>query len=147
MRIKGIKKARAKNKARVRALDVGIANAISQTVDEVHKAGLHNIDAMTRKQSGRLRKFYQKALRSKGQRGLVGYVTKSARKRAFYARWVHDGTSRQKARPFHDNAVLGVEGKHAGRMKAALARALSGKASPSGLARTGGGLEKDIGNE
>lgn len=146
MRVKGIQQARARSKARVRALDPNIASAISETVDEVHQAGRENIDAMTTGRSGRLRKWYRKSIRSKGQRGLVGYLTRKARGKdgAFYARFVHDGTSKSKARPFHDHAVLEVEGKHAGRMRAALARALSGKAAPSALARTGGGREGDV---
>lgn len=142
----GFNKARSRSAARVRALDVNVAKAISETVDEVHQAGRENIDAMTAKRSGRLRKWYRKSIRSKGSRGLVGYLTKSARGKAgaFYARFVHDGTSKARARPFHDHAVLEVEGKHAGRMRAALARALSGKAAPSALARTGGGQEGNV---
>ncbi len=129
MRSTGFRKARAKSAARVRALDVNVAKAISETVDEVHQAGRENIDAMTTKRSGRLRKWYRKSIRSKGARGLVGYLTRKARggDGAFYARFVHDGTSKTKARPFHDHAVLEVEGKHAGRMRAALARALDRK--------------------
>ena len=146
MRSTGFQKARAKSAARVRALDVNVAKAISDTVDEVHQAGRENSDAMTTKRSGLLRKWYRKSIRSKGARGLVGYLTRKARGKdgAFYARFVHDGTSKTKARPFHDHAVLEVEGKHAGRMRAALARALSGRAAPGGLARTGGGQEGDV---
>ena len=147
MRQAGYKQARANSAARVRALNVHMAQAISETVDDVHQAGRENIDAMTTQRSGRLRKWYRKSIRLKGARGLVGYLTRTARGKtgAFYARFVHDGTSKTQARPFHDHAVLEVEGKHAGRMRAALARALSGKAAPSGLARTGGHQEKDVG--
>ena len=146
MRVSGVSRARAKSATRVRALDVNVAKAISETVDEVHRAGLENIDAMTSKRSGRLRKWYRKSIRSKGARGLVGYLTRKARGKdgAFYARFVHDGTSKARARPFHDHAVLEVEGRHRGRMRAALARALSGKAAPGALARTGGGQERDV---
>jgi len=145
MRVTGHRKARARSRARVQALDAHVAKAISDTVDEVHRAGRENIDAMTAKRSGRLRRWYRKSIRSKGARGLVGYLTRKARGKdgAFYARFVHDGTSKMKARPFHDHAVREVEGRHAGRMRAALARALSGKAAPSALARTGGGQERD----
>jgi len=144
MRAKGFRRARSNSRRRVAALDANVAKAISDTVDEVHQAGLENIDAMTGRRSGRLKRFYKKSLRAKGARGLVGYVSAKARKSAFYARFVHDGTSRQKARPFHDNAVLEFVGKHAGRMRAALAKSLSGRAGPSGLGRTGGGRERGL---
>lgn len=144
MRASGFRGARKKSRRRAQALDHNIASAISKTVDEVHQAGAENIDAMTTKRSGRLARFYKKTLKSGGARGLVGFLTKTARRKAFYARFVHDGTSRQKAQPFHDNAVLEVEGRHAGRMAVALRRALSGRASPSALGRTGGGSERDI---
>ena len=146
MRVLGIKKARARSVARAKALEANVARAISETVDEVHKAGRENIDAMTTKRSGRLSKWYRKSIRSKGARGLVGYLTRKARGKegAFYARFVHDGTLKTKARPFHDQAVSEVEGRHAGRMRAALARALSGTAAPSALGRTGGGLERNL---
>ena len=146
MRASGFTKGRRRSASRVRALDANVLRAIEKTVDEVHQAGLENIDAMTSRRSGRLRKWYRKSIRSKGARGLVGYLTRKARGKdgAFYARFVHDGTSKAKARPFHDHAVLEVEGKHAGRMRAALARALSGKAAPGALARTGGGQEGDV---
>ncbi len=146
MRVTGIQRARRKSASRVKALDANVAKAISETVDEVHQAGRENIDAMTAKRSGRLKRWYRKSIRSKGARGLVGYLTRKARGKdgAFYARFVHDGTSKMKARPFHDHAVLEVEGKHAGRMRAALARALSGKAAPGALARTGGGKEGNV---
>ncbi|XAT57851.1 hypothetical protein GN241_11055 [Rhodobacteraceae bacterium IMCC1335] len=144
MRVSGHKQSRARSRRRSKAVDANVAAAISETVVDVHRAGVENIDAMVSKRSGRLRKFYKKSLRAKGTRGLVGYVSAKARRAAFYARFVHDGTSRQKARPFHDHAVLEFEGKHTGRMRAALRKALSGRASPSGLARTGGGRERNI---
>ena len=146
MRASGFNNARKRSKQRVRALDVHAANAISETVDEVHQAGVENIKEMTQKRSGRLLRFYKKATRGKGQgfRGLVGYLTKTARRKAFHARFIHDGTKTVEARPYHDNAVLEHEGKHAGRMRAALAGALSNKAAPSALARTGGGSERDL---
>lgn len=124
-------------------MDANIVQAIAETTDEVHHAGLENIEAMTTDRSGRLRKWYRKSIRAKGARGLVGYLSKKARGKlgAFYARFVHDGTSKMKARPFHDRAVLEEAGKHAGRMRAALVRALSGKGSPS---TTGRGQEGEI---
>ena len=146
MRVSGVSRARAKSATRVRVLDIEMAKALSETVDEVHQAGLENIDAMTSRRSGRLRKWYRKSIRSKGTRGLVGYLSRKARGKegAFYARFVHDGTSKARARPFHDHAVLEVEGRHRGRMRAALARALSRKAAPGALAKTGGGSEEDV---
>lgn len=144
MRSSGFKGARTRSRQRTKSVDANVSAAIAKTVVDVHRAGLENIDAMVSKRSGRLRRFYKKSLRAKGARGLVGYVSAKARRAAFYARFVHDGTSKQKARPFHDHAVLEFEGKHAGRMRSALVKALSGRASPSGLARTGGGRERNI---
>ena len=144
MRSSGFKRARSNTRKRVAALDDHTRKAIAETVGEVHRAGLENIDATVGKKSGRLRRFYKKSLRANGAKGLVGYISAKARRAAFYARFVHDGTARTKARPFHDHAVLEFEGKHAGRMRAALKRALSGKAAPGGLARSGGTTERDV---
>ena len=143
-RASGFKTARRKSKRRVSNLDENVADALGETVDGVHRAGLENIDAMVRKKSGRLRRGYKKKLSRKTLKGLVGYVSAAARKSAFYARFVHDGTSKTKAYPYHDNAVLEHEGRHHTRMKHALSDALDDRAAPSGTGRVGRGRERNI---
>ena len=143
MRATGFRKARAKSRRRSEALDANVRVAIAETVTEVRRDGLDNLASMTKKRSGTLVRNYKKALRKGGMVGLVGYITARARDAAFYARFIHDGTSRIKARPFHDQAVLAAEGRRNLRMRAALSRALSGRASPSSLGRTGGTGERE----
>ena len=138
-RLKGVSKARARSRQRPDILDAKTVAAISETVDQVHKAGRENIDRMIKRRSGLLRRRYRKQVRSRTKTGLVGYITKSARKAAFYARFVHDGTRYAEARPFHDLAVFQHEGAHRRKMRKALGLALSDAAAPSGLARTGRG--------
>ncbi|UWQ77357.1 hypothetical protein [Leisingera sp. M658] len=143
-RARGFKTARRKSRQRVEKLDIAVAGAIGQTVDEVHRAGLENIDAMVAKKTGRLRRFYSKRLVEKSLKGMVGYITGAARRSAFYARFVHDGTAKTKARPFHDHAVLEFEGKHRTRMQQANSIALDDRAAPSGTGRSGGGKERTL---
>lgn len=143
-RVSGFKRARKKSKRRVGRLDGAVIAAIGETVDDVHRAGLENIDAMTNKKSGRLRRFYRKKLSPTSLKGLVGYFSAAARRSAFYARFVHDGTSKSKARPYHDDAVLEHEGRHRARMRQANEIALDDRASPSGTGRSGGGRERNI---
>lgn len=140
----GFKTARKKSVKRVGRLDDKAADAIQETVSEVHTAGRENIDSMLRKISGKLRRGYAKKMSKKSLKGLVGYVNSRARQTAFYARFVHDGTSNAKAFPFHDQAVLEFEGKHRARMGRALSDALDDRASPSGTGRSGGGIERSI---
>lgn len=143
-RARGFKTARRNSKRRVDRLDENAAAAITQTVNEVHATGRENIDAMLRRISGKLRRGYAKKMSRKTLSGMVGYVSAKSRKSAFYARFVHDGTSEAKAHPFHDQAVLEHEGKHKKRMRNAQASALDGRAAPSGTGRSGGGRERSI---
>lgn len=143
-RASGFKKSRQKSRRRVSRLDDAVADALGETADEVHRAGLENIDAMVGKKTGRLRRGYRKRLSRKSLKALVGYVSAAARRSAFYARFVHDGTSKAKARPYHDHAVLEYEGKHRARMRGANAAALDDRAAPSGTGRAGGSRERSI---
>jgi hypothetical protein len=138
-RLKGTKQARARARQRPDILDQKTVAAISDTVDEVHQAGRNNIDNMVKRRKGLLRRRYTKSVRKAKKVGLVGYITKSARRAAFYARFVHDGTKFAASRPFHDLAVAEQEGPHKRRMRSALQKTISGAASPSGLAKTGRG--------
>lgn len=143
-RLKGITSARTRARQRPSILDQKAVAAISETVDEVHQAGRANIDSMVKRRSGLLRRRYRKQVRKNIKTGLVGYITKSARKAAFYARFVHDGTKFATARPFHDLAVAQFETAHRLKMRKALGQTLSSAASPSGLARTGRGRVRGV---
>lgn len=143
-RLKGVTKARARARQRPDILDQKAVAAISDTVDEVHQAGRANIDSMVKRRSGLLRRRYRKQVRKNTKTGLVGYITKSARKAAFYARFVHDGTKFATGRPFHDLAVARFEAAHRRKMRKALGQTLSGAAAPSGLARTGRGRVRGV---
>jgi HK97 gp10 family phage protein len=144
-RTSGFKGARARAKVRPAQLDAKVSDAIQTAVVEVHRAGKENIVAMVRKRTGRLLRYYRKKLTRNGLKGLVGYTSAKGRKDAFYARFVHDGTSKTKAAPYHDLAVLEFEGKHKKRMRFALTDTLDNRAAPSGTARSGGGKERSIG--
>lgn len=119
-RLRGVKRARARAKRRPDALDRLVVAAISETVDDVHQAARTNIDSMITGRSGLLRRSYRKRVRKRQKTGAVGYLTRAARKKAFYARFVHDGTKNSSAKPFHDLAVAQGAASHARRMKRAL---------------------------
>lgn len=143
-RLKGVAGARARARARPDILDQKIVVAISETVEAVHQAGRSNIDSMVKRRSGLLRRRYRKQVRKSQKTGLVGYISKSARRAAFYARFVHDGTRYATARPFHDLAVADQQHPHSRRMKAALRRTITTAAGPSGLARNGRGRVRGV---
>lgn len=126
-RLKGVTKARARARQRPDILDQKTQAAISDTVDEVHQAGRANIDSMVKRRSGLLRRRYRKQVRKNTKTGLVGYITKSAHRAAFYARFVHDGTKFATARPFHDLAVAQTEGAYVRRMRRALGSTIRGR--------------------
>lgn len=126
-RLKGAVKARARARQRPDILDRQVAAAISDTVDEVHQAGRANIDSMVKRRSGLLRRRYRKQVRRNAMTGLVGYITKSAQRAAFYARFVHDGTKFVTARPFHDLAVAQTKGAYVRRMRLALGSTIRGR--------------------
>jgi len=127
MRATGFRAARAKSRRRAKSLDANTAAAIATTITEVQRDGSDALASMTTRRTGKLERFYKKALREGGAVGLVGYITAAARRSAFYARFIHDGTSKMRARPFHDQAVLSAEGKHRARMRRAQKRAVAGK--------------------
>ncbi len=139
-RARGFRGARRRAKARPGLLDKVTVDAIGDTVDAVHGAGRANIAAMVKRRSGLLRRRYSKTVRKAKQTGLVGYITRSARRAAFYARFVHDGTRYTSARPFHDLAVAEQAPKHKRRMR----RALSLAAGPSSLGRNGRGRVRGV---
>ncbi|MEP4195979.1 MAG: hypothetical protein ABJL99_10130 [Aliishimia sp.] len=138
-RLVGVKRARKRASGRNDALDRHVVSAISGTVDVVHVIGRSNIDAMVKRRSGLLRRRYSKTVRKAQMLGIVGYITPAARRSAFYARFVHDGTRYITARPFHDLAVAEAAISHSRRMRKALSSAISTSGSPSSLARNGRG--------
>lgn len=137
-RIKGVRAARARARRRPDQLAKHTLVEIKQTVDEVHSSGRQNIDATVKRRRGVLRRFYSKRVMASSLVGAVGYLTKAARRKAFYARFVHDGTKTASARPFHDMAVLEHEGSHLSRMRQALSKTLNSESAPSSLGRSGG---------
>jgi hypothetical protein len=142
-RASGFKGARSRARARPDILDKQATLAITETVDVVHRTGRTNIDAMVKRRTGLLRRRYRKTVRKAQILGLVGYFTASARRAAFYARFVHDGTRYITARPFHDLAVAEYETSHSRRMRKALRQSLA-LASPSRLGRSGRGRVRGI---
>ncbi|WP_216671389.1 hypothetical protein, partial [Mangrovicoccus sp. HB161399] len=102
-----------------------------------------NIGSMTTRRTGKLRSWYRKSLRKAKVSGFVGYISAKARSAAYYARFVHDGTLRQDARPFHERAVDANASDHSFEMRQALRNALSA-AAPGSLARTGGQAERGL---
>lgn len=83
---------------------------LAVTVREVAAEGRANIRAMTRRRSGQLLRFYRSSV-SRGAIavGRVGYLTARAKRSAFYARFINDGTREIAARPFHSLAVEAAE--------------------------------------
>lgn len=142
-RMTGAKGAVRRAKARPAALDDAAMRQITSTVTAVHSLGRANLDSMTVKRSGLLRGWYRKSIRKASISGFVGYVSARARRAAWYARFVHDGTAVAAARPFHADAVEEVGPVHEAGMRSAVGDAIK-RTSPSGLARTGGGAERDV---
>ncbi|WP_118138602.1 HK97 gp10 family phage protein [Oceanicella sp. SM1341] len=134
-KVTGIRAQRSRMKRLTTAVQEEVADAIAETLDEVHAAGLAQLDAMVTRRTGRLRRYYRKSFRRGKLEGLVGYISAKARDEAFYARFVHDGTEDMAARPWHDTAIEEVAPDHAGRMQ---------RAAPSSLARTGGGRARRV---
>lgn len=95
------------------------ADGIAATVAEVHARGRANVEAMAigtspkpvQKRKGKqyprrvLRRHYRKSVSRKRLVGKVGYLTRKARREAYYVRFVHNGTAKMAARPFHARAV------------------------------------------
>lgn len=90
-----------------------------QTLEEqgrfAHAEGIANINAMLRRRSGLLRRNYRFRRRRRGLEVVVGFTTARARRRVFYARFVHDGTVDLPARPFHRLAIEAAEKRFAAR--------------------------------
>lgn len=126
-RLKGVSGARRRAQARPAILDRLATAAIAETVDAVHADGIANINAMFKRRSGRLRRLYRRKMRAKQKTGQVGYVTPYARRKAFYGRFLHDGTRDLPARPFHDMAVATHEVAHRKRMLRAHRLTLGGR--------------------
>lgn len=123
-RATGFKRARSAAKKRPAVLDRAVVDAISETVDAVHAEGVSNINALMTRRTGLLRRRYRRQMRAARKTGVVGYVTLSSARAAFYARFVHDGTRYITARPFHDLAVASQREKHRARMLRAKRRAI-----------------------
>lgn len=117
-KIKGVKSVRAALRKSSPALRREMGGVIAGTVEGVATSARANIEAMVGtsekpyvmvkgvKMRRRLLRRLYKTWTSKGAlKGRVGYITPAARRAAYYARFVHDGTAHSASRPFHQNAV------------------------------------------
>jgi len=123
-RIRGWKGARGRARARPGVLDEMVLDGLAATVTEVRQDAWENINSMATRRTGILRRNYRKSMSKAKMTGRVGYITRAAKRKAFYARFIHDGTRYIQARPFHDIAVARQEGKHRARMARAQHRAV-----------------------
>lgn len=101
----GIREYRAALKRAPADMREQVFGAIKTTVDGVHGRAKGNIASMVKKRSGALDRNYRKYVSRQNLTGRVGYLSAAAAAKAFYARFVNDGTSQMPARPFHTNAV------------------------------------------
>lgn len=74
-------------------------------VAQIHQEGLDWMDMLIRRRSGKMRSLYRMRANAKRLTASIGYVTKAAQRKAFYSRFVHDGTRRHAAKPWHDLAM------------------------------------------
>lgn len=129
MRPSGIRGVRARRRA-IRALPQALKDEAAATLEDttaaVHAAGQANYDTMIVSRSGTGRRLYRRSVNRKALAGRVGYLSKKSQARAFYIRFLHDGTVHIAAKPFHDMAVESESGNYQDQMRAALARALRG---------------------
>lgn len=103
-----------------------IADAIEETVRGVHARGQANIRAFfDLSVPSDLLRNYRQRLNRKSLTGRVGYLTKAAAARAFYQRFLHDGTRYIVGRPFHQLAVTAERERDLNRMTDALDGALA----------------------
>lgn len=93
-----------------------VADELRETVNAVHAKGRANLAAMVTPRSGALERNYRKSLSKKTLTGRVGYLSAKAKRAAFYARFINDGTRKMAARPFHTNAVESEKEQHQRRM-------------------------------
>ena len=132
-KVKGVSSAVRSLRTFKAALRVEAGDTVRETVEETYSAARANIEALGigrtppgkghKGPRGQLRRQYRKSVTKNGVKGRVGYISAAARKKAFYARFVHDGTAKAPGRPFHDLAVDESEPRFAARARQAMARA------------------------
>lgn len=105
-------------------LEEAIKAEVRAATEKTYALGRDNIDAMTVRRTGTLRREYRRSYVKKGKRGRVGYLTPRARAAAFYAGWVHYGTVTAGAHPFHALAAEVVEPEFLRRAPSAVRSAL-----------------------
>lgn len=82
------------------------ADVIEDVIKSTHLDAKANMNSMgIKKKSGNLSRFYRRSINKKKLTGRVGLLSSRARKKAFYARFINDGTEKMTARPFHTAAV------------------------------------------
>ena len=131
-RLTGVSSVRRAIRALPSALKVEAVQALRTVVSETRDTGRANIDSAFRRHSGDLRRNYRSSVSVKALTGRVGYLTPKARRAAFYARFLHDGTVDIEGIPFHDRAIDVNEERFFTQCGQALRDALSGYAAPSG---------------
>lgn len=129
-RMIGIRKRRAAQRSAPSILAQAVRGHLAEIVRTVEADGKSNMDAMVKRRSGALKRYYRSSVSGGALLvGRVGYLTPRARKNAFYARFLNDGTRDMPARPFHDNAVEDNLDHHVDGMRAALATVVAGMAT------------------
>ena len=129
-RMKGIRQMRRALKRLPDDLKDQVRKEMQITLDGVHARGRANIAAMIPKagndvRTGNLKRLYRKSKVGKALKGRVGYLSRASFRKAWYARFVNDGTVKMTARPFHTNAVEAEKERDTRRMVLARNKAVT----------------------
>lgn len=121
-KIKGVRAVRAALKKAPPELRKQVGEVVESAVKSVHTQAKANLSAwigtspratvtVSGKQEPRrlLRRLYRMSVSKSALNGRVGYLSKETRAKAYYARFVHDGTAHSASHPFHQNAVDAVK--------------------------------------
>jgi hypothetical protein len=105
-RVKGARELRSKLRRMPAALKAEVREINEHAAREAHASGLAWMDALgIGNITGQLRKQYRWKVSRNGLSARVGYLTKAARRKVFYAMFLHNGTRHIVARPFHQLAI------------------------------------------
>lgn len=105
-RVAGARELRAKLRRMPAELREEVREINEIVARQTHARGLQLMDQFgIGENTGNLRRFYRWRLYRNGLSARVGYLTKAARRRVYYATFLHNGTRTIAARPFHQTAV------------------------------------------
>ncbi len=105
-RVQGARELRAKLRRMPDALREEVRAVNAYTAEATHARGLQLMDDFgIGNVTGTLRKQYRWKVSRDGLSARVGYLTKAARRRAYYAMFLHNGTRFIVSRPWHQTAV------------------------------------------